>query len=785
MILDEDKEIQRYEPAPRAIERRRAVPLQPYQVIEAEEHPDLIAYWRVMRKRRWMILTVFFVLFTLVLIGTLKQTPIYSAKSLLEIQKENPNILSVQELFELDSVSDTYLETQFKILRSESLARRVVDQLGLIKLEEFNPPKPWWSFGREKESRAGSTQTFAVGEVATAQDPLAYQKTLESFGKRLSVTPVRRSRLVEVSFESEDAALAANVVNTLAANYVEQSLEARWEATQKASEWISQQLLGLKGRLEKSEEALQKYARDNGLLFLETETGNPENIVNERLRQLQEELTKAQASRFEKEALYRLIEAGDYGSLPGVFENKLMQDLTVRLAELKREHAQLTTTFTSDYPRVKQVQNQIDEIEGVLARERERAARRITNDYRAAERRENLLRQAFELQQAQAHLIAESSVQYNILNREVETNKQLYEGLLHRLKEAGVSAGLKASNIRIVDPAAVPQKPARPRVLLNLALGIIVGLGLGVGAAFLQEYLDDTLKTSEDVERFLHLPALAFIPSAESLNGRRGGVYGLYERGKLLTSGARDNHLRGKPGEEPPRWHLIDKDAEPHSALAEAFRGLRTAVLLSRAEHPPRTLLVTSAQPGEGKTSTSINLAISLAQLGQRVLIIDGDMRRPCLHKALELKDNEGLASYLTGRQAWQAIVRPTLAGGLDAITCGPVPPNPAELLSSDRMRVLVSEAGAEYHTVIIDSPPILNVADSRILAVLVEGVVLVVKGGSTARELAQRAEAYVRDVGANVIGVVLNNIDLATDDNYYYRYYRYDYYGERSEKQG
>jgi len=461
-----------------------------------------------------------------------------------------------------------------------------------------------------------------------------------------------------------------------------------------------------------------------------------------------------------------------------------MQDLTVALAQLKSEQAELETTFTSDYPRVKKIQNQVNEIEGVLAQERERAARRITNDYQAAVERENLLQQAFVAQQEQANLIAERSVQYNILKREVDTNKQLYVGLLERMKEAAVSAGLNASNIRIVDPAEPPEKPAKPRVPLNLALGVVLGLGLGVGAAFLQEYLDNTLKTSEDVERFLRVPALALIPSVESLDGHRGGVYGLYGRSKLLASragGSAEEELAARAA-PPAKWYRIDGDGQQHSTLAEAFRSLRTSVLLSTAEHPPRSLLITSAQPSEGKTTVAINLAISLAQLGQRVLLIDSDMRRPSIHRVFEIKESGGLASYLTGQQDWQAIVEPTGLAGLEALVCGPVPPNPAELLSSERMRTLIREAKADYNFVVLDSPPLLNVADSRILATLVEGVVFVVQGGATPRELVQRAQSHARDVGANVIGVVLNNLDVRADDYYYYRYYRYDYYGPRDE---
>ncbi len=774
--METENQIQLYEPTEQGLERARPVPPARGETLERKDAPDLLAYWRLLRKRRWTILTVLFVLFTIVLLGTLKQKAIYRAEALLEIEKENPNILTVQELFQLETVSDTYLETQYKLLRSDSLARRVIDQLRLDTLEEFNPGVT--AHNATRPAISGSPQGLALGDAG--RDPRADQTVLARFRGRLSVEPVKRSRLVEISFESQDPELAAKVVNALAANHVEQNLEVRWEATQKASEWLSQQLLALKARLEKSENDLQSYARENGLLFLESEKGTPENIVNERLRQLQEELTRAQAARYEKESLYRLVQASDYAALPGVAENKLLQDFTARQEELERERAMLETTFTADYPKVKRIQSQIDEINTVLVRERKRLAERMANDYLAAQRREDLVRKAFEEQQKQANLIAGRSVQYNILKREVETNKQLYEGLLQRLKEAGVSAGLKASNIRIVDPAVPPKRPARPNLLLNLALATMLGLALGVGAAFLQEHLDNTLKTSEDVERYLGLPALALIPSVESLNGRRGSVYGLAERKKLPAIGPDQPESLPLAG-----WYRIDIDAEQHSALGEAFRSLRTSVLLSTADRPPRSLLVSSSQPSEGKTTISINLAISLAQLGQRVLLVDGDMRRPNIRKAFNLDNSLGLVSYLTGQQDWRAAVLPTGVANLDALVCGPVPPNPAELLSSERMHTLFAEAKRDYHFVVMDSSPLLNVADSRILATLVEGVVLVVKGGATPRELAQRAQSYARNVGANVIGVVLNNLDLSTGDDYYYRYYHYDYYGSERHPDG
>ncbi len=760
--MSEEHKIEIFEPIPRTLERRRPALLAPLDVAEAKGTPDLLSYWRTIRERRWTVLSILFAVFTTVLIGTLKQKPIYRATALVEIQKENPNILTVQELFELENVSDTYLETQYKVMRSTSLSRRVIEQLGLDRLAEFNPPRRWWSSSRP----APASQPVIAGQVSAPVDPDATQNTLRYFDDQLSIDPIKRSRLVDVSFESEDSALAAKIVNTLTSNFMDQNLEQRWEATQKASEWLSQQLVGLKAKLEKSEDELQQYSVANGLLFLESEKGTTENIVDDRLRQLQAERTKAQADLFEKESLYRLVQAGDFGSLPGVFDSKLMQDLTLRLSDLESQHAQLATTYSPDSSKLKQIQNQLDESRATLARERERAAGRIKNDYLAAVRRVGLLDQAFQAQQKQANEVAEKSVQYNILKREVDTNKQLYDGLLGRLKEAGVSAGLKASNVRIVDSAAPPRKPARPNFPLNLSLALVVGLGMGIGAAFLQQHLDNTLNSSEDVEQTLQLPALALIPSFESLNPKRGSVYGLHGRKKAPGSDA------GTALAPIPRWYRIDSLAPQQSALGEAFRSLRTSVLLSTADQPPRSLLISSPQPGDGKTTVTVNLAISLAQLGHRVLLIDADMRRPCIHRTFQTREEFGLVSYLTGQREWREAVRPTGVHGLDALFCGPVPPAPAELLSSDRMRVLLRQALVDYRFVVVDSPPVLNVADARILATLVEGVVLVVKGGSTPRELAQRARAYTISVGANLIGVVLNNLD-ANSDGYYYQYYR------------
>ena len=478
--MDEENKIKRNESATPALKRPRPAPGSPYETVETEESLDLFAYWGIIRKWRWTILTIFLVLFALVLIGTLIQKPVYRATALLEIKRESSDIPNVQELFQGEGVSETYLETEYKILESTNLARRVINQLRLDRLEEFNPAKRWWSWRKDN----------------------TYQDVLEQFQDRLRIEPVKRSRLIDLSFESRDPELAAGIANTLASNYIDHIIEERRQSSQEASEWLLTQLASTKASLENAEKDLQAYVRDNGLEFMDAENTS-ENLVNRRLRQLQAELTSAEVARYQKESLYRLVEAGNYGSLPGVFETKLMGDLTVRLAELKRRHAQLSMTFTADYPTVKQIQNQIDEMEAMLARERERGAERITNSYLAAVQREELVRQAFEEEQEGAKQISESMAQYNILKREIETNNSLYAGLRDNLKRTVVSTNWTASNIRIVDVAEPPVEPVRPILWLNLSLAVVMGLGLGVGGAFLQEYLHKALKGAEGMERFL------------------------------------------------------------------------------------------------------------------------------------------------------------------------------------------------------------------------------------------------------------------------------------------
>lgn len=693
-------------------------------------------------------------LFLLTLFWTIRQKPVYEAKALLEVEPNSSNAASVQDLFRFASVSGDYVETQEKLLQSDSLAREVIRKLRL-----------------DQEAKVDSD--FKPEESAVAK-----QVALKVFERRLNVLPIPNSRLVRVTFDSQDPKLAAQVVNTLTATFIERNFQSHWDAMQNATKWLSQQLDRLRIRLEASERDLQRYTQANGLVYVDSGQGRLRSITDERLQQLEEQVTAAQMIRFEKESLFRVEQAGDSEAMPGVFDDRITRNLTERLQHLEQKQAQLAVSFKAGYPPMQAIQSEIKRTRRLLAQQQGEAERHIADEYFAALQHEDLLRRAFARQQARAKIAAQEAVQYNILKREVDTNKQLYDALLQRMKEAGVSAGLRANSIRVVDAAVPPISPVRPKIALDLAFGFLGALGGGLGFACVQERVDNSVKSPEDVAHFLHLPILGLIP-----NGRRT------ERDEIRRSCVRlSRHLRVaswtafRAEQQQNVWVRLDSSASGMSDLRESFRVLRTSILLSTAGRAPRSLAFVSAGPSEGKTTVCCNLAVSLAQLGKRVLLIDGDIRRPGVQDFFQITGSSGLVNYLAGQGEWRNLVQASSTKGLDCLICGPLPPSPGELLSSERMEALIKDAMSDYNFVLVDAPPLLSITDGRVLAATVEATVLVIKGAVTSRERAQRAQACVSAVGAHLIGAVLNQIDLR-EAGYYQTGYYEDREGSAAER--
>ncbi len=735
---------------------------------DPEAEIDLRYVLSVLRDRYRTVLAAVIIVMVTALVVSLFMKPVYRSQAIIEIKEATPEIESLQQMQSRNTAPDdvvaTQIETEIGILKSQTLAEQVIDQLHLAGRQQ-----PSFSLSGLIGRGWGALSTWWTGkegDSALEMDAKAYQGVVNGFESRLTVKRVGSSRLVSVSYESGDPRLSARLVNAVISSY----LQLHAKSTEKITNALARQVRDARNDLERSERAMTGYARRNGLLYLQSNNGTSQNIVDQRLQQIQEELTKAQADRYQKESVYKLVQKGDYGSLPGVFQDSLLQNLTVKVAELKRQYAELSATFTDSYPKVKQVKSQLTSMEQALARERMRAASNVTNVYLAAVRREALLVRAYDQQKSAATTVTEKSTQYNILKRNTDTDNKLYESLLQRVKEASLIAQVKANNVNVVDKAVPQFFPVKPHVLLNLALGLIAGLGLGIGLAFLEQYLDTSLKSVEEIDRFLGVPALAMIPSVDSIpelvsNGNHHNGNGL-----LLPDVFDPSELT--KAEKP--WYRIDKQVhQEYSPLLEAFRTLGSSVVLEAAGRKKvlRSMVITSSQPGEGKTTVSVNLAIALAQQGSRVILIDADLRRPSVHRALGFRNIRGLSSYLAGVSEWAPCVLPGLTPGLDTLPAGKSPQNPVALLSSPRMKVLISQVLEEYDYLIIDSPALMpNLVDARILADLVDGSILVVRSGMAPREHVIRARKHLN----NVFGVVLNSMDVRSPDYYGCGYYGY-----------
>jgi capsular exopolysaccharide synthesis family protein len=629
------------------------------------------------------------------------------------------------------------------VLQGRDLARRAVRQLKLETVPEFNGNGPTPTrLTRVIETIKRKVLAPFTGGASDPVQPAAPGSLSENglvaqFQGRVQVVPVRSSRLVDISFTSADREFAAKAVNVLAEEYVQQNLEFRLENTQKTLDWLTQEVGKQQDIVQKSERVLAEYRENQNALSLE----DRQNIVVARLNQVNDAVTRARTQRVQREALYRQIStATDREALISIVQNPFVQNLKTRLSELQRDRGRLLDRYGEKHPQVQNVTSQIADAERQIDTEVNKTVQAIRSDYEAALAEERSLTGDLETQKAAAMDLNRKGIDYSVLEREAESNRQVYESLLQREKELRVIANSRANNVRVLDRAEVPGGPFTPDVSRAWMMAMLFGLGLGVAAAFAIDYLDDTVKTPEDVTWRLKLHFLGLVPKV------RG------ERHPLLSGPV------------------------PHD-FGEAFRALRTALVASNPGESTRIIAITSAQPLEGKTTTAVNIALALAIGGARVLLIDADMRRPSLHKALRLPNDKGLSHLLVGESRMREVVQRTGDPNLLVITAGKTPPNPSELLGSDRMKAFVQQLGVgPFDWVIIDTPPVLAVTDAVILAPIVSGITFVLGAEMTRWRLAERAIETLQSGHPQSISAVLNRVDFDRNRYYYSRYYGHQY---------
>lgn len=721
----------------------------------------LLEYWHIFRRRKGTILIAAFLGVLAGILFTLPQTPIYQARTSLEIQGINENFLDMKEgrlASTLPDYSlDAYIQTQMKILQSDTLIERVMTKLTLK--HRADPP--------ENPGRLSAWRPM-LG-VPEPQKVSSWKQALRSAAENLNVRTSGLTRIVELLCDSTNPGLAAEFVNTLAGEYIDQNLEARWNSSQHTGEWLTRQIQDLKVKLEKSEDELQAYARATGLMF----TGEKGNVAEDRLRQMQEALSAAQTERVAKQSQYELMLSSSPESLPEVLDDLSLRENQAKLTELRKQLAELSSSYTPVHYKVQRVQAQIAELQSVLQRDRGNILKRIFNDFQAAQRREKLLAAQHA---TQARLVSEQAVKaihYNILKREVDTNRQLYDGMLQKVKESSITAAMKASNIRVVDAARTPTLPYKPKLIVNLGLGLLTGLCLGLAFIVVGERANRAIQAPGDAAFYLNVPELGIIPSAKA------------DPGKHLYASRR------RPGEGAPLTapkDLITFQRKP-SLLAESFRATLTSILfLEQNGKNSQVIVMTSPNPSEGKTTIVSNLGLAMAETHRRVLIVDADLRKPRLHEIFDLDNKWGLSNLLQQEEPVEEFDRDTLGHkteipGLWVLPSGSETASVSDLLYSVRLPELIQRFRLEFDAVLIDTPPMLQMFDARVLGRLADGVILVIRAGQTTRDIALTATHRFGEDGTPVLGTILNDWNPKNTSGYgYENYYKsyYHYYGTK-----
>lgn len=711
---------------------------------DADRIPLIRQYLRIAMRWRYVIIGVTVACVLLGLIATLLMTPKYTATSTVEISRESDNVANFENVERETGLADQeFYQTQYGLLRSRSLSERVATQLRLVDDQKF-----FETFGVSAREPAFQ---LVNGRYSAAGRPVRRRVAGETLLKNLNVDPTRLSRLVDIRFTSPDPSFSARVANAWAENFIQTNLERKIQATSYGRNLLQRQLAEFKGKLDQSQRQLVAYASQERIINLPAQTGGDGKTTSERsivaddLAALNAGLSQATADRIQAEARYQ--QAGRSGASTEALRNVAINSLRQRRAELAAEYQRLMVQFEPGYPAARAIQTQIDQLDRSIAREEGRVSGSLQADYREARDREQGLQAKVDQLKASYLDLRRRSIQYNIYQQEVDTNRALYDGLLQRFKEIGVAGGVGVNNISVVDPADVPQKPSSPRLLLNLAISLLAGLGLGALVAFALEQMDEAIADPMEVERRLGLPLLGSVPKVD------GGT---------------------------PREALLDRKSD----LVDAYLAVQTNLAFTTEHGVPRSFAVTSTRPAEGKSTTALALATTLARAGRKVILVDGDMRSPSVHHLGGVGHEYGLSNFLTGQDDIEAMTFPMADLGFTAMSAGPIPPNAAELLTGKRLSLLIDRLSHDYEHVVIDSPPVMGLADAPLIAGRVEAVIYAVESHGIRSSLVRTALNRLASANARIIGGVLTKFE-AKKAHYGYGYgYDYGYsYGRDDRK--